>query len=171
RRSALAVVQRTLAGAFLSRALSDELAAGGLTGQDRSLVTELSYGTVRHLLAVDARLTPFLQDPSKLPSDVLGALRLGTFELAFRGTPAYAAVDAWVEVSKSASAKHAKLVNAVLRRVAGASSAPPLEVDAFTPERDLSLPAWLFDKFVESLRRDAAVLAARGMLQPEPLWL
>src|SRR5690606_13648242 len=87
RRSALAVVQRTLAGAFLSRALSDELAGGDLSGQDRSLVTELSYGTMRHLQAIDERLAPFLQDPSKLPSEVLGALRLGTFELAFRGTP------------------------------------------------------------------------------------
>lgn len=169
RRCALRVVLRALGGEFLSRALNDELAESRLSGQDRSLVTDLAYGTLRYLLALDTRLAPLLRDADRLPADVRGALRIGSYELVVRGTPAYAAVDAWVDVTKSVSAKHAKLVNAVLRRVAASDTRDPL--DGPQPERDLSLPRWLFDRFVNSVGRDAASRAAEGMLEPEPLWL
>lgn len=172
RRTALEIVVRVLSGAYLSRALSEALAAGVLSGQDRSLVTELAYGTMRFLIAMDVRLAPFLSHPDRLPPAAHAALRLGAFELLFRGTPAYAAVDAWVEVAKTTSPKHAKLVNAVLRRVARTVDAPSSAGHAAPdPERDLSLPPWLFGKFVASLGHAAASEAARGMLEPEPLWL
>lgn len=186
RLSALATVRLCLAGDFLSRALGAELASAGLSGQDRSLVTDLAYGTVRYLIALESRLKPYLADPERLPLAVRTALLIGAYELLVRETAPYAAVDAWVEVTKSASPRHAKLVNAVLRRLAGsadrlgaagdtgtamaAHGAARVEAPAH-PETDLSLPGWLFESFVASVGHEDAVSAARGMLEPEPLWL
>src|SRR5690606_174726 len=144
--------------------------SAGLEGHDRSLAADLAYGTVRRLLAIDARLSPMLAEPDKLPAAVRAALRIGAYELLWRGTPAYAAVSAWVDEVKAVSRRHAGVANAVLRRLA--REAPAAEPDGDPdPERDLSLPAWLFDRFQAALGRDAAVAAARGMLEPEPLWL
>jgi 16S rRNA (cytosine967-C5)-methyltransferase len=174
---ALAVVVRCLEGAYLSRALSRAVDAARLGGQDRSLAADLAYGTVRRLLAIDARLAPFLADASRLPAEVSAALRLGAYELLWRGTPPYAAVSAWVEVVKGVSGRHAGLVNAVLRRLARATSqgegasGRTGTAGAVDPERDLSLPAWLFERFEAALGREAAVSAALAMLEPEPLWL
>ncbi|HEX7000070.1 MAG TPA: transcription antitermination factor NusB [Trueperaceae bacterium] len=181
RRTALGAVVRVLSGAYLSRAISEALTEGKLNGQDRSLVTELAYGTLRYLIALDSRLAPFLSHPDRLPPEARAALRLGAYELLYRGTPAYAAVDAWVEVAKAVSPKHLKLVNAVLRRVSEAvgddtaqvavDASQPVGDAAPDPERDLSLPSWLFARFVASLGPEAAHRAALGMLEPEPLWL
>ncbi len=174
---ALAVVVRCLEGAYLSRALSRALDDAGLGGQERSLAADLAYGTVRRLLAIDARLAPYLADPAKLPLGVRAALRLGAYELLWRGTPPYAAVSAWVEVVKSASPRHAALVNAVLRRLARSSrEATDTATGMATsevpdPERDLSLPAWLFERLAAALGREAAATASLAMLEPEPLWL
>ncbi len=173
REVALAVLVRCLGGAYLSRALHEAVDASGLEGQDRSLVADLAYGTVRRLLALDARLAPYLAEPSKLPAAVRAALRLGAYELLVRATPPYAAVSAWVEVSKGASPRHASLVNAVLRRLAREA---PTDAGARTtgepdPERDLSLPVWLYESFASALGADRAAAAAEAMLEPEPLWL
>lgn len=209
RTAALEAVVRSLGGAYLSRALSGELDRARLDGYDRSLASDLAYGTVRRLLAIDARLTPYLERPDRLPPRVLAALRLGAYELLWRGTPAYAAVSAWVDVVKAMSQRHAALANAVLRRLAREAQAPgrtgaaagtgtgePADAEAaagqgagpgatapagagygrpaaagLDPVRDLSLPGWLFERFAAALGREAAVRAALGMLEPEPLWL
>ena len=169
---ALAVVVRCLEGAYLSRALSEAVDGSGLEGRDRSLAADLAYGTVRRLLSLDARLAPYLAEPAKLPVRVRAALRIAAYELLWRGTPPYAAVSAWVDEVKAASPRHAGLANAVLRRLGREEApAPRPVVAAVDPERDLALPAWLFERFVAALGREAAVAAALGMLEPEPLWL
>jgi len=174
RSTALAVVVRALGGAYLSRALDEALGSAELSGQDRSLAADLAYGTLRRYLSLGAVLGGYLEDPDRLPPRVRAALCLGAYELLHRGTPPYAAVSAWVDVVKAGSPRHAGLVNAVLRRLAreagdegreGASDADP------DPVRDLSLPPWLFERFVRALGRAEAAVAARAMLAPEPLWL
>jgi len=191
RATALAVVARCLEGKYLAPALRQALDASGLEGADRSLVTDLSYGTLRRLLQLDAALAPYLKAPGRLPPRVLVALRIGAYELLQRGTPAYAAVSAWVELVKHDTPALAPLANAVLRRVArlaasqgeagsvatesvateAAASDESAAAEPIDPERDLSLPAWLHERFAASLGEDAARRAALGMLEPEPLWL
>ena len=177
---------RCLEGEFLAPALRKALDASALTGADRSLVTELSYGAVRRLLQLDAALDPYLRTPGKLPPRVLVALRLAAYELLFRGTASYAVVSSWVEIVKREARGLAGLANAVLRKVARAAetaqadapaNAPaqtdtPANTPAQTdPERELALPAWLWRELVASLGEGAARRAALGMLEPEPLWL
>ena len=156
---------RTLEGAYLAPTLGTALDEAGLHGAPRSFVTDLAYGSVRHLAYLDAALAPRLQDPRRLPPRVLAALRLGVYELLIRGTPRHAAVHAWVDVVKAHAPGLAGLTNAVLRRVE-----PPPEAAHDEPVR-FALPAWLWDRFVEALGSGAAAQAAAGMLEPEPLWL
>lgn len=164
RQLALTALERVLHGAYLAPTLSSLLDAAELEGPERALATDLAYGVVRRLPQLDAALAPLLTAPRKLPPRVLGALRLGAFELNHRGTPAYAAVSAWVGLVKREAPKLAGLVNAVLRRVR------PLPDDAPRAVR-AALPAWLLGAFDRALGEERAFEAALGMLEPEPLWL
>ncbi len=160
---AVEVVRRVTGGAYLAPTLSRALDGSRLTGADRALATDVSYGTVRRLPALDAVLAPRLRAADRLPNGVRAALRAGAFELAVRGTPRHAVVDGYVEVVKATAPRLAGLVNAVLRRVD-----PATELDR--PTR-LCLAPWLLEAFERCLGEPAARAAAEGMLAPEPLWL
>ena len=132
----------------------------------RAFVTDVAYGTVRHLRALEAALAPRLEAPERLPQRVRLALLAGAFERLLRGTPPHAAVHAWVEVVKRgprADRALAGLANAVLRRIA--------PDDLPTPLGAACLPPWLFERLRSALGSDLAERAALGMLRPEPLWL
>jgi len=160
---AVEVVRRVSGGAYLAPTLSRALDGSRLTGADRALATDVSYGTVRRLPALDAVLAPRLRAADRLPNAVRAALRAGAFELAVRGTPRHAVVDGYVEVVKATAPRLAGLVNAVLRR-----ADPATELDR--PTR-LCLAPWLLEALERSLGEPAARAAAEGMLAPEPLWL
>jgi 16S rRNA (cytosine967-C5)-methyltransferase len=158
------VLARVRAGERLAPTLGSELGRIG-DRQERAYVTDLSYGVLRWEIALDAALAPRLAQPERLPPRLRDVLRAGAFERLVRGTPDHAAVHAWVEVVKLGPARErglTGLVNAVLRRVDLADAAG---------DAALSLPGWLADAFRALLGGDEAVAAARGMLQPEPLWL
>lgn len=162
REIALELARRVTRGALLSRELGRALDRAGLAPRDRSLVTDLAYGVVRHRLWLDAALAARLRDPGGLPEEVLEALRLGAYEILVRGTPPHAAVDSWVTIVRRRHPRLAGLTNAVLRRLAPAGDA-----DAATRA---SLPAWLWRRFEAALGPDAAAVAA-AMRRPGPLWL
>lgn len=164
---ALAVLGRMRGGAFLAPTLHEYLSAAPLGRADRGLVTDLSYGVARRMLELDAVLAPLLKRPDRLPPIVMDALRFGAFEVLHRGTPPYAAVDAWVGIVKSEAPGLAGLVNAVLRRVAPLPAARPPDAAAALRA---SLPAWLYERFAAALGEHAPEAAA-AMLEPEPLWL
>lgn len=164
----LDVLEAVEAGAFLAPTLSATLDRARLSGPDRSLVTDLAYGVARWRLYLDAALAPYLQSPGRLPPRVIHALRAGAFELLVRRTPPHAAVSTWVQEAKGRHPRLGSLVNAVLRRVAGSVAEPPAVTT--DPATAVALPAWLWSEFETALGDDAEA-AARGMLEPEPLWL
>jgi 16S rRNA (cytosine967-C5)-methyltransferase len=135
------------------------------TREDRAFVTDLSYGVVRWEIALTAALAARLSAPERLPTRVRDALLAGAYERTVRGTPEHAAVHAWVELIKRGPARErplAGLANAVLRRVDLADARGDAAV---------SLPPWLAQEFRGLLGDETALVAARGMLAPEPLWL
>ena len=138
--------------------------AGGLDeleARERAFVTDLVYGVLRLERYLDACLAPLLKRPDKLPADILNALRLGAYELLIRETPRRAVVNEWVEEVKRDYGKLSGLVNAVLRRL------EPVNV---SPAVRYGVPDWLYEEWTELFGAKAEAVA-RGMAEPEPLWL
>ncbi|MGC1783848.1 MAG: transcription antitermination factor NusB [Acidobacteriaceae bacterium] len=108
---------------------SQQVAA--LSAADRNLCTALVLGTLRWQRVLDEECRRFLARPGlSLPEDVQLALRVGAYQLLFLDRiPAHAAIFESVEwVKQSEAARHAGLVNAVLRKVAALPK--PLSMDA-----------------------------------------
>jgi 16S rRNA (cytosine967-C5)-methyltransferase len=135
--------------------------------RDSGLVTELTQGTLRHLLFIDHTLKSHLDRPDRaLPGPVFMAMRIGAYQLIYlHNIPAHAAVDQSVQLVKGSRYKgFAPLVNAVLRKVAdkGSAAAPVFEDDPIGHmELATSTPRWL----VEKLATQEGAGEARNILQ------
>src|SRR5690606_20689393 len=163
-RSARAVAVRALVridaeGAYANLVVPALLADADLDERDRRFVTDLVYGTVRMQRACDWLCERFLN--RDIEPEVRAALRLGAYQLAFLGTPAHAAVDVTVEV---APRRARGLVNAVLRRVAGAI--PEGDDDWPSLGVRLSYPDWIAERLTDDLGADDALGALAAMNQP-----
>ncbi|HKV44226.1 MAG TPA: 16S rRNA (cytosine(967)-C(5))-methyltransferase RsmB [bacterium] len=139
---------RAFSGALLRRTLD----RAGLSPSDEALATEITLGTLRHRAEVDWVLGRFTRTPlDDLPSPIRTVLRMGAYQLLFLDRiPPSAACSEAVELAKRVGHPGtARLVNAVLRRVASSPVAIP--DDAATPE-GLALrhshPAWLIRRWV-----------------------
>jgi 16S rRNA (cytosine967-C5)-methyltransferase len=142
-------------GAYANLVVPSTLDRSDLAARDRRLVTELVYGTTRMRRACDFLVDRFLLRPVDPP--VRAALRLGAYQLQFMDVPAHAAVDATVSVSPRPARG---LVNAVLRRVAGA---PVIWPDDATR---LSYPDWIVERLTADLGAAQAVAALERMNRP-----
>lgn len=128
-----------------------------LSTADRALATELTLGVLRwrsHLDGLSARVSS--QPLSKLDVEVLIALRLGAYQMAFLDrVPARAAVDESVELVKRAGRSFsAPFVNAVLRKLSSSpASLRPRELSgaptADTLASTFAHPRWLVERWVQ----------------------
>ncbi len=86
--------------------------------QDRGLLQELSYGTLRYYPQLLAYLNLLLSKPLKAKdSDIQATLLLGLYQLLHTRIPDHAAISATVEVTRHLKKNWAtKLVNGILRR-------------------------------------------------------
>ena len=93
---------------------------------DRHLATALVLGVLRWQIRLDDEIKKFLAKPNaKLDTEVRIALRIAAFQIFhLERIPARAAIDESVELTKSSGHKFAaRMVNAVLRKLAGAHEA------------------------------------------------
>ena len=135
-----------------------------LSTADRALATELTLGVLRwrsHLDGLVARASS--QPLSKLDAEVLIALRIGAYQMAFLDRiPARAAVDESVELAKRAGRTFsAPFVNAVLRKLSTtpARLRPPGIPATATLEALASAfahPLWLVERWVQEFGADNA---------------
>ncbi len=155
------VALRTLAridseGAFANLALRHELDRSGLEQRDRAFATELVYGTTRQRRRLDHVVDRFLLREVDPP--VRAALRLGAYQLHELGTPPHAAVSATVDAVPNRKVRG--LVNAVLRKVAGA----PVEEGGWPSEAvRLSYPDWIVERLTADLGADPGHAALAAM--------
>ena len=145
--------------------------------RDRGLITELTQGTVRHLLFLDHTIKSNLDRPDLLlPDPVLIALRLGAYQLIhLYRIPAHAAVKETVQVIKdSRYRRYSSLVNAILRKIAdsGASPIPALE-DAPVKHIELatSTPRWLVERLIASNGTESTRQILQALNRTPPLTL
>jgi 16S rRNA (cytosine967-C5)-methyltransferase len=163
-------------GAFASRALDAALSqVGALDPREVGLATELTYGTLRRALSLDAALAPHSSRPiEKLDPATRVLLRLGAYQLLHLGTAPHAAVGETVELAKQRDhGRAAGYVNAVLRALLRAGPAAPPPDLATDPAGHLAaaeaLPRWLAEEWVAWLGRDEALALARAMNAAAPL--
>jgi 16S rRNA (cytosine967-C5)-methyltransferase len=153
-----ALVRIDTEGAYANLVLPKLLARSGLPERDRAFATELVYGTTRHRRSCDWFVDRFAL--GDLDPEVRAALRMGTYQLRYLGTPPHAAVSATV----SAVPRRARgLVNAVLRKVAEADDAWPSEAVR------LSYPDWVVERLEADLGPDRARAALTAMNGAAPV--
>ena len=161
-------------GAWADRTLPGEAHRLRLDPRERALATQLAYGTVQRRATLDALIAELSGRPvDRLDAPVLAALRLGAFQLAFLDRiPAHAAVGESVELAKAASPGGARLVNAVLRRVAREGRAWIAALPEDTPAAAAlahSHPEWVAELWWEAFGADTArALMAAGNRPAEP---
>ncbi len=163
-------------GAFASRALDAALSqVGALDPREIGLATELTYGTLRRALSLDAALAPHSSRPiDRLDPATRVLLRLGAYQLLHLGTAPHAAVGETVELAKQRDhGRAAGFINAVLRALLRAGPAAPPPELATDPVGHVAaaeaLPRWLAAEWVEWLGAGEALALARAMNGAAPL--
>ena len=135
-----------------------------LSERDRGLATEIVYGVLRWRGEIDHRLEQLSgKSPQSLDREVLTALRLGIYQIAFlEKIPKSAAVNESVELTKLASKRSAAgLVNAVLRKcqpekLLQHSGAAELSNPEFLMSVRRTIPEWMLERWEKNFRIDAA---------------
>ncbi|MGC2241886.1 MAG: transcription antitermination factor NusB, partial [Acidimicrobiia bacterium] len=126
------VVGRVLRSGAYSNVLTDQIGKD-LDASDRARLKALTFGVLRHLEIIDARVEA-AADRNDLDDEVRDRLRISAFELAYGDTPDPITVSAGVDLVRRANPKAAGFANAVLRRIAR----EPKPADT-----GLTLPEWL----------------------------
>ena len=154
RKAALDILRRVRAGVTFELALS--AATKGIQDLDRRLAHEISAGVLRSRTELDSHLRKLVSGKwDRTAPDLQDLLRIGTYQLTHLDrVPAFAAVQATVEVAKDVSGKGgAGLVNAVLRRVANGDLTVRSTQPVDDPEKlaeAFSHPEWLVKRWVEN---------------------
>jgi 16S rRNA (cytosine967-C5)-methyltransferase len=134
---------------------------------DRALIQQLVFGVLRHLPELKSMERHFIDRPLSDEQHLVSILIwMGGYQLAWLGMPPHAVVDTAVEAAKSQHATRgfAKLVNAVLRRIADSKQEKPWP----KPENMLDgLPAWLRSR-LESTYTPERLNAWANCWQSEP---
>ena len=153
---------------------SDDLLRGkavnALSAPDRNLATALVLGVLRWQIRLNHQLQALLNHPNaRIEPEVLIALQLGAFQiLHLDRIPARAAIDESVELAKHAGHRFASgMVNAVLRKLAGAPVADFPEDSVTNLALAQAHPAWMVARWANFYGLDAARgLCHHGQSQP-----
>ncbi|WP_404382387.1 RsmB/NOP family class I SAM-dependent RNA methyltransferase [Caenispirillum salinarum] len=137
-----------------------------LEPRDRAFVRLLVTTTLRRLGQIDGVLKAFLQRPiARRHGAVKHVLRLAAAQILVLETPAHAAVDTSVELTKFLNAPGLTgLVNAVTRRLARDGAAVLADQDV-----RLNTPRWLWQTWLEAYGDAGARRIAEAHLHEPPL--
>ncbi len=165
---ALEVVRRVAEeGAYSNLALRSALARAGLAGREAALATELAYGTIRHLPALDRALEPLVDRPLReAEAEARAALRLGAYQLLHTRIPGHAAV---AETVGLVDRRRRGFVNAVLRRLAASPPPEPTGADDEAISLRTGLAPWAVRELRGLLPGEEVEGAARALAEPAPV--
>jgi 16S rRNA (cytosine967-C5)-methyltransferase len=147
-------------GAFASDLLQQFCAS--LPSRDAGLAEAIVFGCLRYQAQLDFLIGLYSGRPKqKLDEEVRVALRMGIFQLRYlERIPPHAAVTESVElVKKSGKRSAAGFVNAILRKVNREAVQWP------DPATELSLPAWMLDRWEHTYGASAAAGIAKAALE------
>lgn len=122
----------------------------GLSAIDRNLATDIVMGVLRWRSLLDSSIAGSISVPlRKLDLEVLTALRMGSYQLAFLSRiPAHAIVHETVELVKRARKRSAAgLVNAVMRKLEAQRPLFPAKGKGLA--ETYAHPQWLLERWVQ----------------------
>ena len=132
---------------------------------------ELALGVCRRHLYLEYFVKSLTKKKPSLEARVI--LEMGLFQMFFMDVPDYAAINASVELAKSANLGEsiARLVNAVLRtaRRNGEPKLPPQRVHRVSVEN--SVPEWLVRRWFDVYGGDRAEVLAKATLERPTEWI
>ena len=132
---------------------------------------ELALGVCRRHLYLEYFIKSLTKRMPSLEARVV--LEMGLFQMFFMDVPDYAAINASVELAKSANLGEstARLVNAVLRtaRRLGEPALPPQRVRRVSIEN--SVPEWLVRRWFDVYGGDRAEALAKATLERPTEWI
>jgi len=133
-----------------------------LSDRDRALACEIVFGALRHQAQLDYLIEAISgRTATKLDSEVRLILRMAIYQMRYlERLPAHAVVSESVELVKRARKRSATgFVNAVLRKV---DRRPVRFPDRAT---DLSMPAWMLERWERHYGVETATGIARAFLE------
>ena len=138
--------------AWAAPTLDAELRRASPSRLDAALATQIVYGTLRVVPALEEALARHARRPIKVDDWSRAALLGGAFQLLhLERVPPHAVVNDTVELILGKRGKRlAGFANAILRKVATERSPAPC------PPRSLAVPAWLREALVSSLGKERA---------------
>ena len=168
-----ALAEVELNGKYSNLILPKMLTQSSLSTEDRALVSELVYGSLRmrgrHDALISQASTRSLDD---IDEKVRIVLRLGVHQLTQMRIPSHAAIYETVELAKRVVGQSsASFCNAILRNIDGAS---PIELPGNDPLEAIALthshPEWIISSYMDSLKSLTEVesLARSNNLAAEP---
>ncbi|MHC1721274.1 MAG: 16S rRNA (cytosine(967)-C(5))-methyltransferase RsmB [Clostridiaceae bacterium] len=153
--------------AYSNIALGKYLDKSGLEKNDKGLVTEIVYGTLRYKYTIDLILNHYLTNGiRKIDEAVLNILRISIYQLRYLDRiPQFAVVNEAVELAKRRSSGAARLVNGVLRNYIRSNDVKyfnennTFEKLAF----EYSFPLWLVNMFSTQYKPEEVKLILNGL--------
>lgn len=151
-------------GASLSQQLP--LQEKHLDPQQRPLLRELCYGTLRHYWRLDAALKPLFKKPFKAKDqDIQLLIYLGAYQLFYTRIPSHAAINSSVEAARELGKPWAAgMINALLRRCQRDGET---RFDGLTPAAASAHPQWLYQALATAWPKQLqSILAANNQHPP-----
>lgn len=153
-------------GSYSNITLSNELNNSELSDQDKGLVTEIVYGTLRRLKTIDMMIGSFVRDMSIMDKKILNILRVAIYQMQYLDkVPSYAACNEAVEIAKGVSEKESKLVNGILRNYLKKEGEMDIEfrnkIDEIAYE--YSFEAWMIRMFFKQYGEKETIKILNGL--------
>lgn len=154
-------------GAYSNIALNNRLNKSNLNVKDRSLVTEIVYGTLKYKYTIDVILSHFLKiGLDKMDNFIANILRLSIYQIKYLDkVPEFAVVNEAVEIAKKKSIRLSKLVNGVLRNYLRSNYTKYYNPNNYIDKLcfDYSFNPWMVKFFMKQYGKDKTEVILKGL--------
>lgn len=158
-------------GAYSNLALNQQLSNQSLSAKDKSLITEIVYGTVSRKLTLEWYLSHLIKDRDQLDKWVYYLLMISLYQMLYLDkVPQHAIVNDAVNIAKSRGNKRGaeKFVNALLRQLTNHPLPDPTSIKRKNKRYSVlySMPTWLVIKLIDQFGEDRALKMMESLYLP-----
>jgi ribosomal RNA small subunit methyltransferase RsmB len=153
-------------GAYSNIVLNNTFNKYDLKAEDKGLITEIVYGTIKYKYTIDHILHKFIgSNFNKNSSFIINLLRSSIYQIKYLDRiPDYAVVSEAVNISKEESIRASKFVNAVLRNYLRNKEIEPQEGNEVSRTCiEYSFEKWMVDLFIKQYGLEITKQILKGL--------